>query len=235
MIECVVVDDEMGAVNILSDYIQQTADLNLKASFRDAVEALNFLTSNQTDLLFLDIDMPNLSGMQLAELLQDKGIMVIFSTAYSEFAVESYEKNAVDYLLKPVPYNRFLSAADKVRNRKKQINKKSTSGTFPPKIFVKSGSQIHQLNLKNLLYMKKDGHYIEFNTTRGKILSRMNMKELLNSLPPGNCSRNHKSYVVVMDKIETIDRHDVIIAGKEIPIGQSYRKEFLQRIKYAGK
>ena len=197
------------------------------------MEALNYLTENHTDVLFLDIDMPNLSGMQLAELLRNKSIMIVFCTAYTEYAVESYEKNAVDYLLKPIPYDRFLNTIDKLNVRKKSTGEKK-SVTSPDKLFVKSGSKIHQLDMKNLLYMKKDGHYIEFHTTQGQILSRMNMEELLNSLPPNRYARIHKSYVVVLDKLEIIERHEVHIAGKEIPIGRSYREDFLKQISYSG-
>ncbi len=159
--------------------------------------------------------------------------MIVFCTAYAEFAVESYEKNAIDYLLKPIPYDRFLNTIDKVNIRKKLTGEKK-SVTSPDKLFVKSGSKIHQLDMKNLLYMKKDGHYIEFHTTLGQILSRMNMRELLNSLPPDRCARIHKSYVVVLDKLEIIERHEVLIAGEEIPIGRSYREDFLKQISYSG-
>lgn len=233
MLHCVIIDDEIGAVEILSDYIGQTKDLHLQATFRDAVKALNYLTRNNADLLFLDIEMPNLSGMQLAELLRDHGILIIFCTAYSEFAMQSYEKDAIDYLLKPIPYDRFLNAVDKARRRKNYTGQPLSVSSYD-KLFVKSGSKIHQLNLKNLLYMKKDSHYVEFHTTQGNILSRMNMEELLNSLPSDRCVRIHKSYVIVLDKIETIERHDVYIAGRAIPIGRSYREDFFQRISYSG-
>jgi len=235
MIRCVVVDDEKGAVDILTDYIGQTPDLELSAAFRDAVEALNYVTKEEIDLIFLDIDMPNLSGIQLAELLRERNIDVVFCTAYTEFAAESYEKNAVDYLLKPIPYDRFLKAVDKVRSKRKGQSPTSGYDSSSRIFFVKSGSVIHQLDIDYLLYMKTDGHYVEFHSSIGQVLSRMNMEELLNSLPPGRCARIHKSYVVVLDKIEKIVHDTVKIAGRELPIGRSYREDFLKQIKYAGK
>lgn len=233
MLRCVVVDDEQGAVEILGDYIAQTPDMALAGSFRDPVEALNYITRHAVDLVFLDIDMPNLSGMQLADLLREQSAMIVFSTAYAEFAVESYEKNAVDYLLKPVPYERFLKAVERARGA---AGRKSAPATAGGKniFFVKSGSSIHQLDMDYLLYMKTDGHYIVFHSVHGTVLSRMTMDELLDSLPAGCCARIHKSYVAVLDKIETIERDHILIAGKEIPIGRSFKEEFLKKITYAG-
>jgi two-component system LytT family response regulator len=235
MLRCIIVDDEIGAIDILSEYIEKTSGLECVASFRDSVEALNFVMQNNIDLLFLDIDMPNLSGMQIAELIHEKKTLVIFCTAYSEYAVDSYEREAVDYLLKPIAYDRFVRAIEKARKllqRTKAISK--ADSVSPEKVFIKSGSKIHQLDTKDLLYMKKEGHYIIFYTTRGELLSRMNMKELLESLPQDRYARIHKSYVIALDKIDTIQKYDVIISGKEIPIGDKYKNAFLEKIHYSG-
>ncbi|MFH1942443.1 MAG: LytTR family DNA-binding domain-containing protein [bacterium] len=235
MLRCIIVDDEIGSIDILSEYIEQTSGLECVTSFRDSVEALNFIMQNDVDLLFLDIDMPNLSGMQIADLIREKNILVIFCTAYSEFAVDSYEREAADYLLKPIAYDRFIRAIEKARkllHQMKDISK--VEGVVPHKLFIKSGSKIHQLDTKNLLYMKKEGHYIVFHTTRGELLSRMNVKELLDSLPQERYARIHKSYVIALDKIDTIQKYDVIIAGKEIPIGDKYKNAFLEKIRYSG-
>ena len=236
MLTCVIVDDEKGAIEILSEYVEQTPDLECVSLFRDSVEALNFLSRNPVDVLFLDIDMPNLSGMQLSELVRKQGIQIVFCTAYSEYAVESYKRDAVDYLLKPIDYQRFLQAVGKVRQRVPGDGVQSQSrASLSEKIFIKSGSRIHQLDLKNLLYMKKDGHYITFHSTIGKIISRMNMEELLTCLPENRFVRVHKSYVVSLNMIDTIERHELFIQGKEIPIGDRFRADFLKRIDYAGK
>lgn len=234
MLTCVIVDDEKGAIDILTEYVQRTPDLHLESAFRDSVEALNHLSKSETDLLFLDIDMPGLSGMQIADLLRSRNIQVVFCTAYAEYAVESYERDAADYLLKPIAYDRFLKAVDRVRRRLEEMPKRSKPADSEGRLFIKSGSKIHQLDLHDLCYMKKDGHYIVFHTTQGEILSRMNMKELLSSLPRDRYARVHKSYVIALDKIDTIERHEVIVAGRTIPIGSSFREDFLKLIRYSG-
>jgi two-component system LytT family response regulator len=235
MLKCVIADDEMGAIDILSGYVRQTPDLDCVSTFRDSVEALKFLMENPVDLLFLDIDMPTLSGMQLSDLVRRQGIQIIFCTAYSEYAVESYERDAVDYLLKPIAYERFLRAVKKVQEKIRGKGDDSEDGVSSKrKVFIKSGTRIHQLDTQDLLYMKKDGHYIVFHTTGGEILSRMNMEELLSSLPQDRYVRIHKSYVVAIDKIDTIEKHDVIIRGKGIPIGDCFRDDFLKRIAFSG-
>ncbi|MFC1502129.1 LytR/AlgR family response regulator transcription factor [bacterium] len=236
MLKCVIVDDEKGAIDVLSGYVRQTPDLECVAAFRDSVEALNFLIQNPVDILFLDIDMPKLSGLQLTELVHGKRIRIVFCTAYSEYAVESYEHDAADYLLKPIAYERFLKAVEKVRKIIRTRDNNTGDGiSSKRKLFIKSGTKIHQLDTQDLLFMKKDGHYIVFHTTGGEIMSRMNMEELLSSLPQDNYARIHKSYVVAIDKIDTIEKHEVFIRGKEIPIGGRFRDDFLDRIAYSGK
>ena len=149
--------------------------------------------------------------------------------------MESYEREAVDYLLKPIAFDRFLKAIEKARERlAEQREQTEEGGASREQLFLKSGSRIHQINTKDLLYMKKDGHYIVFHTTHGEIMSRMNMEELLNSLPKERYARIHKSYVIAIDKIDTIEKHDVIIRDMVIPIGDHYREAFLRRIRYSG-
>lgn len=236
-LNCVIVDDENGAIEVLSRYINQTPVLTLTHTFRDSIEALDFLMKNEVDILFLDIDMPNLNGMQLSDLIRNRCTRVIFCTAYSEYAVESYERNAVDYLMKPISYDRFLKAIGKIIvENKKRTEFGAVDGDAPAKsLFIKSGSKIHQLDSRDLLYMKKDGHYIVFYTASGEVLSRMNMQELMRVLPSRNFVRIHRSYVIAIDKIDTIEKYDVMINGKEIPIGNSYRQNLLNAIEYAGK
>lgn len=233
---CVIVDDESGALEILTQYINRTPQLELSASFRDSLEALSYLARHDVDLVFLDIDMPNLDGMQLAELLRNKDMKVIFCTAYSEYAVESYEKEAVDYLLKPIAYDRFLKAVDKALILMKKISPKDHSRIppAPEHLFIKSGSRIYQLNVNELLYLEKQGHYIVFHTPQEQLLSRMNMTDLLQALPADNFIRIHRSYVIALNKIDTIEKHAVVIKGQRIPISDSFRVEFFQRIKYSG-
>lgn len=238
MLKCIIADDESGAVEILTRYVRKTEGLKLVGAFRDSIEALAFLAENEVDLAFLDINMPRLDGMKLAGLIRDGKTEVIFCTAYSEYAVESYEKGAVDYLLKPITYERFLAAVEKAGRTR-------TDGRTPDEghrlrtdggggIFIKSGPRIHRLNIDELLYMEKKDHYVVFHSAESEVLSRMNMNDLLGSLPADGFARVHRSYVVALDKIDTIDRDQVLIKGVKIPIGDSYRDEFFKRIRTSG-
>jgi DNA-binding LytR/AlgR family response regulator len=240
MLRCIVVDDESGAVEILSRYIEKNADLELIRSFRDSIEALTFLADNEVDIIFLDIDMPNLDGMKLSGLIQDKNVKIIFCTAYSEYAVESYEKDAIDYLLKPISYERFCKAVAKAQkspsaqSELEQIDTINEKSGGSHKLFLKSGPRIHQVDTREVLYIEKKGHYVVFHTSESELLSRMNMNDLLRALPPEDFVRIHRSFVVAIDKIDTIERHMVVIQGCMIPIGENYREDFFERIQYSG-
>lgn len=239
-LRCIIVDDESGAIEILTRYVKKTPELELVRSFRDSIEALTFLAGNEVDIAFMDIDMPNLSGMTLTELIRDKNIQVIFCTAYSEYAVESYEKNAIDYLLKPIAYERFFKAVEKAKKACLLAAKTDKAGVSKSKgkirnIFIKSGPRIHQVNFEDLLYMEKKGHYVVFFTSEKQLLSRMNMSDLLNSLPSDSFVRVHRSFVVALDKIDTIEKHTIVIQNNRIPIGESYRDDLFKRIQSTGK
>jgi two-component system LytT family response regulator len=240
MLRCIIVDDENGAVEILTRYVQRTQELELVESFRDSIEALNFLADNEVDLVFLDIDMPNLDGMRLSGLIRNKQIQVVFCTAYSEYAVESYEKEALDYLLKPIAYERFRQAVDKALKSGSDISKPDRTGKHKKdgkiaKLFIKSGPRIHQVDTRELLYVEKKEHYVVFHTREGQLLSRMSMNDLLSVLPSEDFIRVHRSFVIAVDKIDTIEKHKVLIKGKRIPVGESYREDFFERIRYSGK
>ena len=247
-LKCIIIDDEIGAITILENYIARISYLELKKSFRNSVKALNYLLSAENidiDIVFLDIDMPELDGMQIAEILKDRDVKVIFTTAYSEFAVKSYEKNAIDYLLKPFSFERFDKCLKKLKNDMNldQINTENNSNNnetnSSTRVFIKSGFQIHRINTDDILYMEKDGHYVTFflrnrSQSEDDIVSRMNLSELINSLPEYNFLRIHKSYVVALDKIDIINKHSIIIDKKEIPIGESFKKNFFSKIDYSG-
>jgi len=239
MLRCIIVDDESGAVEILTCYVKRTQGLELVRSFRDSIEALTFMAGNEVDLVFLDIDMPNLDGMHLSELIRNKDLQVIFCTAYSEYAVESYEKEALDYLLKPIAYERFCKAVDKAQKARFGLLEPDQTG-LPEKngktgkLFIKSGPRIHQVDIGELLYVEKKGHYVVFHTPEGQRLSRMNMRDLLSTLPSGDFVRVHRSFVVAIDKIDTIEKQTVVIHKRKIPIGESYRDDFFKRIQYSG-
>jgi two-component system LytT family response regulator len=241
MLRCIIVDDESGAVEILTRYVLKTDGLDLVGSFRDSIEALNFLVDNDVDLVFLDIDMPNLDGIRLSSMVRGKKTQVVFCTAYSEYAIESYEKEALDYLLKPIAYERFRQAAEKAMKAYSQLIAKpqqlpgSERNGQTNKLFIKSGPRIHQVDIRELLFMEKKEHYVVFHTPEGQLLSRMNMSDLLSVLPTDDFIRIHRSYVIAIDKIDIIEKHWIVIKGRKIPIGESYRDDFFKRIRYSGK
>lgn len=236
MLRCVIVDDEAGAVEVLRRYVERTPGLELAASFRSSVEAQAWLARRGADLAFLDVDMPELGGLELAGLIDRRRTFVVFCTAYAEFAAESYERDAVDYLLKPVSFERFLKAVAKALGRAEGFPApRPERRGFPPReLFVKSGAKIHRLDPRSILWIEKDGHDAVFRTASAELVSRMSMEELLESLSSRDFVRVHKSFVVAVDKIDTIDRDFVVVAGRDIPIGESFRSALLRRVRSAG-
>ncbi|MCF7826415.1 MAG: LytTR family DNA-binding domain-containing protein [Candidatus Marinimicrobia bacterium] len=236
-LRCVIVDDEQGAIEVLSAFIKKVSWLELAAAFSDPLDALNYLSNEPSDLVFMDINMPDLDGMQLSRLIKNIGPDIVFCTAYPEHAVESYEIQALDYLLKPIPFERFLAAANKAQNKKSPADitlPKNSDDDGHSHIFIKSGTQIHQVDVEKISFIKKDGHYIVFKVNGRELLSRMTFSELLELLPANDFIQVHRSYIVAIKKIEVIQKQFIQIEGKEIPIGDSYKKEFFQRVNFIG-
>lgn len=232
---CIIVDDEYGAISVMENYISKVPWLDLEGSFSDPLEALNHLGQKQTDLVFMDINMPDLNGLQLARLVRSTETSIIFCTAYSEHALESYEVDAVDYLLKPIPFDRFLTAVNKLKPNSRPTTSDSSSGiALNTLIFIKSGAHIHQIDSAQISLVKKDGHYIIFKINGRELLSRMTFAQLLELLPSDRFVQVHRSYVVALDKIEIIHKQFIQIEGKEIPIGDAYKEAFFSRVNYIG-
>lgn len=229
---CIVVDDEPMALELLESYILKTSKLKLAASFTNPFEALNYLMENGIELLFLDINMPELSGIQLLKSLSYKP-KVIFTTAYSEYGAESYEYNAVDYLLKPFKYDRFMRAINKLSEVDNQSNGR-LPGKKPSKkrdiLFIKSGTQIHKIVSAQILYIEARGNYIYIHTENKKIMSLTSMNDILIDLPTSDFMRIHKSYIVALKHVDVIEKHQIFINEKAIPIGVTYREIFHQHI-----
>lgn len=225
---CLVIDDEPYAVNLLEEYISQVPYLHLLHKCYHALEALDYLKKNQADLLFIDINMPHLSGMQLANLLQP-GQLFIFTTAYSEFAVESYEKNAVDYLVKPITFERFLKAVIKASKLYNQSPEEASTGPATQKLFLKTGKAIVQVEYHDVLLIEGLKDYVIFHTREGKHIVYKRMKDLEETLPP-NFSRVHLSYIINRDHIQRIEDNHVSIGSERIPVSDKYRESFLLTI-----
>ncbi|MDX1939211.1 MAG: LytTR family DNA-binding domain-containing protein [Saprospiraceae bacterium] len=228
--KCLIVDDEPYAVDLLTEYIQQTPFLQLAGKCYNAVEALSFLQKKEADLIFLDINLPQLSGMQLAGLLADK-YQIIFTTAYSEYAVESYELNAIDYLLKPITFERFIKSAQKARsilNENKIPNNKTEEPTNAA-FFVKTGKAVVKLCFEKIHYIEALGDYAVFHLQNEKHVVYKRMKELEATLPEQFC-RIHNSYIVNMNHIIKIEDKQIYIGSNELPISEKYHFDFWERV-----
>jgi len=232
---CIVVDDEPFALDLIKSYVEKTPFLKLASSFTNPFKALSHLRENKTDLVFLDINMPELSGIQLIQSLNTPP-KVIFTTAYPEFGAESYEYNAIDYLLKPVKYERFLKAANKAvelssdnNSLKEKIIKDVSINKSNDFVYLKSGTQVHKIKIDSIMYIEAAGNYLTFYTSKKKLMTLLSMKEVLELLPSNAFIRVHKSYIISMVYIDIIETHRVIINSKAIPIGVTYRQKFHQQ------
>lgn len=230
-ITCLIVDDEPNAVQLLEDHIRKVPFLQLKAKCYDAFEVLEFLKSDKVQLIFMDINMPQLSGMDLAALLP-KDQHIIFSTAYANYALEGYEYNAVDYLLKPVTFKRFMQAVTKAQSLftqpRQEMAIREVSAT-PEYIFVKSGKQLIKVEYDKVLYLEALKEYVSIVTADNKMMIYKRMKELEETLPV-NFIRIHNSYIVNIDHIQHIADNQVVIGKMKLPVSASYRESFLQLV-----
>ncbi|WP_282016443.1 LytR/AlgR family response regulator transcription factor [Marinifilum flexuosum] len=232
--KCIAIDDEPFALDLVKDYIEKTPFLDCIGAFSNPLKALGFLMENKVDLLFLDINMPEITGIQFLNSLKHKP-KVIFTTAYSEYGVESYDYDAIDYLLKPIKYERFLRAVGKAFELNKNILQDSmrvqTNQEEQEQVLIRSGSQIHKVSLEDICFIEGAGNYVNFHTSNKKIMALQTMKETIDQLPSAYFARVHKSYVVSMKHIDMVERHQITIQGHKIPIGITYREQFLNRYK----
>jgi DNA-binding LytR/AlgR family response regulator len=216
MITCTIVDDEPLAVKLLESFVERTPILQLVGSYTDSVEAIAALRQQPTDLIFLDIQMPDMNGMELAHMLPAQ-TKIIFTTAFKEYAFDSYEVSAIDFLLKPIRYNKFLAAVEKAQER--TLNSKlSTLNSQPSTIFLRVDGELRQLQLDDVLYVAGMKDYVMFHVQSQPrpLITHLTMKAVEDMLPADRFLRVHRSYIVALDKIRSIDRNDCIYIGNEI-------------------
>jgi two-component system, LytTR family, response regulator len=227
MMTCIAIDDEPKALEVIERYCQKISLASLKATFREPLKAIEFLNRERVDLIFLDINMPDISGMQLLQTLSPRPL-IIFTTAYSQYAVESYELNALDYLLKPITFERFLIAINKAAAA---LSSRNTTGPDEDAaVFIKSGPQTYRVKVSEILYLEKNGNYITIHGKDGNILIRENMGDIFDLVPAADFIRVHKSYVVGIRHISMIEVHQLIVNGEKIPIGSTYRDSLRDRL-----
>jgi DNA-binding LytR/AlgR family response regulator len=229
-IRCVALDDEPLALNVLVNYIEQTPELVLVEKFTNPMKALLYLNSNEVDLLFVDIQMPDLSGMQLISELKRKPVL-IFTTAYSEYAVESFKVDAIDYLLKPIDFPDFERAVNKAKDwiytkRSSALNIQANKDF----LFIKSEYKIIRINFEDIKYIQGMSEYVKIHLSNSKpIMSLISMKSLEAQLPVSKFMRVHKSYIVNLQKINMIERNEIVYDdGTVIPVSQQYKEAFQQ-------
>jgi two-component system, LytTR family, response regulator len=224
MINCIIIEDEPLAVKKLVNYIDKLPTLNLLDTFNSAISEIEFLNTNFVDLIFLDIEMKELTGIQLLESISIKS-KVIITTAYEKYAIKGFELQVSDYLLKPITFERFVKACDKVIN---DLGQRITHGYN--KIFVKTEYRLEGIDTSEILYIEGMGDYRRIVTMQKKIMTLQTFKELTDLLSIDKFFRVHNSYIVSIDKIEKIERNRITIKEKLIPISESYGKEFYKKI-----
>ena len=216
-ISCMIVDDEPLAVKLLESFVAKTPQLKLLGSFTDSVEAINAIKEQQPDLLFLDIQMPDLNGMELAHMIPST-TRIIFTTAFKEYAFESYEVKALDFLLKPIRYNKFMAAVEKAMEHYSPRESGNSGNNTPSTIFLKVDGEYRQVALSQILYVCGMKDYVMFylEDVRKPLITHLTMKSVEDMLPAQQFMRVNRSYIVALDKIRKVDRNDCIYIGDEI-------------------
>lgn len=225
--DCMIVDDEEMSRNIVKHFVEQTSLLTLIHVSSDSIEASNFLQTNQVDLLFLDIEMPEMSGMDLLKVIPIKP-QVVMITSKTDRAVEAFEYDVTDYLVKPITYPRFLKAVSKAKENLETVQ--PVVAEQPNDIYVRTDSKIVKINLKDLLYVEALADYVMLHTLSNRYIAHSTMKGIEKKLTPKEFIRIHRSYIINTDKIDAIEDLSVLINKKYIPIGASYKENFIKRL-----
>lgn len=232
---CIAIDDEPRALEIIDSYINKIDFLDLVGKFRSPLDAMDFLLQNKIDLIFLDINMPDITGTEFVKIMSQKP-MVIFTTAYSEYAIESYELDAIDYLLKPFEFDRFFKSvikANEIYGLRSEVKNKSTIylSHVDKSIQIKSGVETYQVKIDDIKYIEGLGNYINVYLSDKKIVTYTSLKDFLEKLPEKQFIRIHKSYIVSIIHIKSFENHQVKLDDKTIPIGKNYKEKFIDLIK----
>lgn len=230
-LKCLIIDDEPLARKLLTDYCKRVPFLELLADFSNGLEALTYLRNHKVDLIFLDIKMPDISGLDLSRVMQKKP-MIIFTTAFAEYAVDAFELDAIDYLLKPFDFARFLKAVDKASTLTKPQPTEHINKAFEKDfMLVKDGRDLVKIELNTVRYIKGQKDYVMFVMPDRKVMTLMNMRDLEQELPVNLFIRIHQSYIVNVQHIESISNDKVSLDEVHLPISQSYKLAFKNFIK----
>jgi len=228
MIKCICIDDEPLALKQMISYIERTPFLELRGDFDSALAALSFLQNEKVDLMFVDINMPDLSGMDFVKNLENPP-GIIFTTAYSEYAIEGYKVDAIDYLLKPISYVEFLKSAEKAKRKISSVDEKEISiSANDDFLFIKSEYKIVRIEFPDIRYIEGMREYVRIHCESQKpLMALMSMKKMESFLPENNFMRVHRSYIVNLKKINVIERNRIVFSEKErIPVSDQYKDQF---------
>lgn len=228
ILKCAIIDDEPLAVELLASYVAKIPFMQLEGKYHNAVDAMNGINDRHVDLVFLDIQMPELNGMELSKLLPE-ATRVVFTTAFEQYALDSYRLGALDYLMKPISYTDFLEACNKALQWFTLLNDaKNRPANEPTSIFVKSEYKLLQIDLDDINYIEGLKDYVKIYTISRQrpVLSLMNMKAMEQMLPTSRFIRVHRSYIVAKNKIREVERNRIVFGNTYIPIGDSYKQAF---------
>ncbi len=225
-ISCVITDDEPFAIKGLSKYVEDIEFLELKGTFENALELNNFLQQQKVDLLFLDIQMPHLTGVEFIKGLKDPPL-VIFTTAFEKYAIEGYELDIIDYLLKPISFNRFLKAANKAYQYLQLLHRQESTEDY---FFIKCGYRLEKIVVEEIHFIESMQNYIHVHTDHGKFTTHSTLKAIREKLPEANFIQTHQSYIVNIDKITALEGNQVILSKHHIPISKYLKEEVLEKI-----
>lgn len=224
VIKAIAIDDEVPALDLVRKFLENVPFVQLEKTFTDSKEGLKYIYDQQPDLIFLDINMPALSGLEVAKIIQPLGKSFIFTTAHSDFAIQSYELQALDYLLKPFSFERFLTALNRAFQ---EIVRKKGEETS---LFIKDSYDWVRVNLNDINYIKSDGNLLFIHTKTKTLSTRMTISEILDILPKDSMMRIHKSYVINLLAVEKLEKHQVTIESQTIPLSNSYRESLESRL-----
>lgn len=222
---CFIIDDEPPAIRVLEHYIQQTPQLHLLGTSTDAIEGMQALQEQNPQLLFLDINMPRLSGIGLLKALSHPPA-VVFTTAYPEYALEGFELEAIDYLLKPIAFERFLKAVNKAQ---RLIAAPEPQGN-PSFLLLQADRKLYRIPLKEVLYLEAYGDYVKVHTEKKLYVPKTTLNQLEAELPAAGFLRVHRSYLIALSRMQYLEGNFVVIGEAKVPVGRSYREELLKRL-----
>lgn len=238
--KCIIIDDEPLAIDIVESYVQQVGGIEIIAKCTNPLEAITLLNKHQVDLVFLDIEMPNLTGIDLVKTI-DNIPQFIFTTAYPEYALDGFNLNATDYLVKPIPFHRFLKAISRAKEKyelenKVVVNAPAVEATTTPIvdnfIFVKSEYENIKINIDTIVYLQGLKDYIKIYTSDNQkpVLTLSSFKDILDKLPASKFIRVHKSYVVSIEHIKAIQKSKILVGDIRVPIGETYKETVMKRL-----